>query len=70
MDVLGHHHVADHVEPVAAPGLFERAFENVLRVVCVEERLPTITTEGDEVETLRLLEPDESPRHVKRLRCL
>jgi hypothetical protein len=34
----------------------------------VEGRSTTVTTKGDEVETVGLLETDESPRHGRRLR--
>ena len=54
--MLGHDDVADHVEPVAATGLFEGAFEDWLRArVCVEERLPTIAAEGEEVQPAGIL---------------
>ena len=39
---------SDHVEPITAPGLFERAFEDSPRVRCVEEGLSPITGEGNE----------------------
>ena len=55
VDVFGHDDVADHVEPIAATGLLERALEDVLRVGSVEEGLAPVTSEGDEVETVRLL---------------
>ena len=70
VDVFRHHDVADHVEPITAPGLFERAFEDILRAGCVEEGLPPVTSEGDEVETLGLLETNKSPRHGVRLDVL
>ena len=62
-----HNDVADHAEPITATGLFEGAFQDVLRAGRVEEGLPPVTSEGDEVETVRLLETDESPRHGVRL---
>ena len=69
MDVFGHHDVADHVESIAAPGLFERVLEDVPCVIRVKEGLPAIATEGDEVETVRLLKPDESPGHEVRVQA-
>jgi hypothetical protein len=52
VDVFRHHDVADHVEVITATGLFERALEDLLGMGCVEEGLPPVTSEGDEVETV------------------
>jgi len=58
VNVFGHDHVADHVESVAATGLLERTLEDLPCAGCVEEGLPTITAEGDEVQISGLLETD------------
>jgi len=68
VDVLGHYHVAHHVEAIATTGLFEGALECFSGVGCVEEGLSTITAEGDEVQSPGLLETYEPPRHGERLR--
>ena len=65
--MFGHDHVADHVEPVAATGLLKGALEDILGVGCVEEGLPPVTSEGDEVETVGSLETNKSPRHGEKL---
>jgi len=70
VNVLGHDHISDHMEAVAATGLFERALEGFFGVRCVEEGLPTITAKGDEVEISALLETDKPPRHGERLRVV
>jgi hypothetical protein len=70
VDVFGHDHVADYIEPITATGLFERSLKDILRMVRVEEGLPPITSECDEVETVGSLESDKSPRHEERLRFL
>lgn len=61
--MFGHDNVADHVELVATTGLFEKAFEDVLWVGGFKKRLPTIATEGEEVETAGLLVTLQPPRH-------
>lgn len=58
VDVLGHDHVADHVEPITATGLFERALEGFFGERCVKEGLPTITAKGNEVQSTGLLQTD------------
>jgi hypothetical protein len=70
VDVFRHNHIPDYLEPVAATGLFERAFKDSLRVRCVEQGLPPVTSERDEVETVGLLKTDESPRHEEKTRAL
>ena len=67
--MLGHDHVSNHIEPIASPGLFERSLKDILRVGRVEEGLPPVTSEGDEVETVGLLETHQSPRHGVTVRC-
>ena len=67
MNVFGHYYIANYLEPIAPPGLFERSLKYILRVVWVEEGLAARASERDEVETVRLLKSDESPRHGTRL---
>ena len=56
MDVFGHDDIANHVEPIPATGLFEGAFEDILRVGRAEQWLPAIATERYEMQASRLLE--------------
>lgn len=49
MDVLGHEDVAEDVEAVASPELFECGFEGGAGVVVAEKRETLVTAEGDEV---------------------
>ena len=62
-----HDYVPDNIKPVAVPSLFERTLEDTHSMDRIEEGLPPIATEGDEMKTFGLLESLESPRHEWRL---
>lgn len=70
MHVLGHDYIADYSKLIAAPSLLQGVFEGSLCANCVQEWLTTVATEGNEVKLLRLLQPDETPRHGFSLRVI
>src|SRR5258705_12068810 len=63
MDVLGHEDVGGQAEALLFAGLFEDLLEGVFCFFGAEEGLALVTTEGDEVELLRLLEALQARWH-------
>ena len=67
MNVLGHHHVAENLEAIAASDEFQRIEERVFGIWRREVRLPAITTEGDKVIVTFMLITSEAQRHDRIL---
>src|SRR5258705_1473033 len=63
MDVLGHEDVGGQAEALLFAGLFEDLLEGVFCFFRAEEGVALVTTEGDEVELLRLLEALQARWH-------
>src|ERR1700716_21779 len=63
MDVLGDEDVAGYAEVLLFAGLFEDLLEGVFCFFCVKEGLALVTTEGDEVELVGLLEAFQARWH-------
>ena len=63
MDVLGHEDVGGDVETLLFAGFFEDLLESVFRSGGLEEGLSVVTTEGDEVKLVGLLEAFEARWH-------
>ena len=63
MDVLGHKDVGGYSEALLFAGLFEDLLDYVFCFVGVEQGLTLVTTEGDEVELIGLLEAFEAGGH-------
>jgi len=70
MDVFGHEDVAEDVEIVPQPELFESFEKDCAGVVVVEVRETPITTEGDEVVVAEAVIALETARHVRMIREL
>lgn len=69
VDVLGHEDVAEDVELVSLPKLFEDRFEGKSGVVVVEIRQTTVAAEGDEVFVALRLVALETTGHEMRVWC-
>jgi len=63
MKVLGHDDVAHHHELIPAANLFENCLKQVSALLCAEQRLPPITTTGDEVQVSGAVVAREIPGH-------
>ncbi len=63
MDVLGHEDVGGDAEALLLASLFEDLLEGVFCGGSLEEGLSVVTTEGDEVELVGLLEAFEARWH-------
>src|ERR1700716_3701748 len=63
MDVLGHEDVGGQAEVLLFAGLFEDLLDGVFCFFCVKEGLALVTTEGDEVELVGLLEAFQARWH-------
>jgi hypothetical protein len=63
MDVLGHKDVGGYSEALLLAGLFKDSLDYVFCFNGAEERLTLVTTEGDEVELLGLLEAFQAGGH-------
>ncbi len=61
--MLGHEDVGGNAETLLFAGLFEDLLEGVFCFFGVEEGLALVTTEGDEVELVGLLEAFEARWH-------
>jgi hypothetical protein len=49
MNVLGHNHVSDNHELIATAHLLQHGQEQIATPRCAEQRLPPVTTAGDEM---------------------
>src|SRR5271157_4194029 len=67
MHVLGHDHIADYIEVVASPALFQRDFKQMHRAGARQQRLTLVATEGDEVKVSSFLITLQSARHTMRI---
>jgi hypothetical protein len=63
MKVLGHDHVPEYDELIAAPHLLENGEEQVTTSRGAEQRFTPITTAGDEVRIVVTVIPLQIPRH-------
>ena len=63
MDVFGHDDVAEDVESVPAPDLFQGAFEDSPWWIGIEESQAAVTTEGDEMIATELVVALETSGH-------
>jgi hypothetical protein len=63
MDVLGHENVGGYAEALLFAGLFEDLLDGVFCFFGAEEGLALVTTEGDEVELVGLLEAFQAGWH-------
>ena len=63
VDVLGHEDVGVDVEVVGATSSFDDMFDDVFGLGCFEVRKTAVTTEGDEVELVRVLAAFEAQGH-------
>jgi len=61
--VLGHEDVGGYAESLLFAGLFEDLLDGVFCFFGVEERLTFVTTEGDEVKLVGLVEAFEAGWH-------
>ena len=61
--MLLHYYVAHNVEAITAPCLLQYFFKEHTKSRRVEQRLPTIATEGDEVQLATLLIAIQAQRH-------
>ena len=50
VDVLGHDHIADHDEAIAAANSLQDAEKEVAIALSAQQRLPLVTTGGDEMK--------------------
>ncbi len=65
--MLGHDDVSEHVEAVPTADILQCPLECQLRSIAIEQRQPTVATEGDEVIGSVVLIPLEMGRHVSSL---
>jgi hypothetical protein len=63
MDMLGHHDVGGYAESLLFTGLFKDLLDGVFCFFGVEEGLAFVTTEGDEVKLVGLVEASEARWH-------
>src|SRR3954447_18839822 len=66
MYVLGHHYVSADIKTILFSDRLEDLLENIAHLGD-QQRQPSITTEGYEVELTRLLITLQGPRHVDRV---
>jgi hypothetical protein len=64
--MLGHHHIADHVEATPHAHSFQRPDKRMAGLLSVQQRSAMITAEGDEMQLSGLLVPLQTPRHKAR----
>jgi hypothetical protein len=67
MDVFWHDYVSRDVEVIPSARAFENFDEGVSGLGSAKERIAMLTAEGDEVETMRLLEAFQTPGHALRV---
>ena len=76
--MLGHHHVADHDEPILLPGALQHAQEEIATLVAVKlrymcwkrimgEGTALITTAGYEVQIVPAIPAFQTSRHASKL---
>ncbi len=65
MNVLGHQHIAGDDKGVSLPDAFKLMLEDAVGAKGGQQRLPSITTEGDEVKDTAVLVADKALGHGK-----
>jgi hypothetical protein len=63
MDVLGHQDVPGHDELILSARGLEFGFEEAISSRACQQRETMVATEGDEVESAGVVEPNESAWH-------
>ncbi len=67
VDVFRHDNISVHPQPETSPHSLQTAWEEVVGSGVVEEWLPPVTTEGDEVGFSGFLETIQASRHEERV---
>jgi hypothetical protein len=68
VDVFGHDHVSVHPQFETAARSLQTDWEEVINPRTVEEGLPPIASEGDEVRLSRFVETVQTARHGESVR--
>ena len=68
--MFGHEDVALYAEFVLLPGFFEDFEEDLFNSMVVKQRMPLVTTAGDEMRGVGIVTAFEETRHELRLRKL
>jgi len=67
MEMLGHHHVTDHDEPILLPGALRHTQEQITTLAAAKLWTAPITTTGYEVQIVPTIPALQTSRHAPKV---